>query len=108
MPEMLMIQGNVELVSDDEDFARLLGAKLGDDAEQWFRGVLENTIPDIDDDLYARCKGECDKLFEQQEHYQRVLGDIRDELYAWPVFKLTRAQVDERRDRLLKIIDSEL
>ena len=108
MPELMLIQGKPELITDDEDFARMLRNRLGEDAEQWFRCVLEKIPFDPDDDIYARCEGECDKLFEQQEHYQRVLEDIQSELCAWPVNRLTRAQIDERRDRLLKQIDSEL
>lgn len=109
MPDIMLVQGEIELITDDEDFARMLRNRLGEDAEQWFRFVLEQVPSDSDDeDIYARCKGECDKLFEQQEHYQRVLEDIQSELCAWPINKLTRAQIDERRDRLLKQIDSEL
>lgn len=108
MPELMLIQGVPELITDDEDFARMLRDKLGEDAEQWFRYVLDHPRIDPDEDLFSRCKGECDKLFEQQEHYEHVLEDIQSELCAWPLNRLTKAQIDERRDKLLKQIDSEL
>ena len=110
MPDLMLIQGELELLTDDEDFARMLRNRLGEDAERWFRCVSEKAdfVDDVDGSIYARCKGECDKLFELQEHYERVLEDIQSELRAWPINRLTRTQIEERRDRLLKMIDSEL
>ena len=40
MPDAMIIQGKVEYIWTDEDFARMLRDKLGDDAERYFLGIL--------------------------------------------------------------------
>ena len=38
---VMIIQGKVENIRDKEDFARMLGEKLGSDAELYFREVAK-------------------------------------------------------------------
>lgn len=90
--KVMMIQGKVENIFDNEDFARMLRDKLGDDAERYFR---EQTDPEVlADGLYdlsaseilkkGYCSGECDKVQGTQEHYENLLkeiGELADEVY---------------------------
>ena len=68
--ETMMIQGKVETIFDNQDFARMLQEKLGSDAERYF---LEQTDPEVladglydlsDDELLKKgyCSGECNKV----------------------------------------------
>lgn len=90
--EIMMIQGKVENIFDNEDFARMLRDKLGDDAERYFREqtdpeVLADGLYDLDDSEILKkgyCSGECDKVQGTQEHYENLLkeiGELADEVY---------------------------
>ena len=90
--EVMMIQGKVENIFDNEDFARMLRDKLGDDAERYFREqtdpeVLADSLYDIPDSELLKkgyCSGECDKVQGTQEHYENLLkeiGELADEVY---------------------------
>lgn len=48
---VMMIQGKVENIFDNEDFARMLGERLGSDAERYFR---DETDPGKDDFSLSR------------------------------------------------------
>ena len=81
--ETMMIQGKVETIYDNRDFARMLYEKLGSDAENYF---LQQTDPDTvlddldltDDEILLKwCSGECDKVQSTQEHYQSILTEIK-------------------------------
>lgn len=115
MPSVLMIKGDKrpETIFDDEQFARLLDERLGYDAAQYFRDAISERT--IDNELfmsdpmkYCPFQGECDKVFETQRHYTDILHDVQDELGSWPLKKLTKNQVMERRDRLWERINNEL
>ena len=91
MAEVLMIQGKVENIFNDRDFADMLREKLGSDAEDYFNRALD---PDaLYDAVYNRfrenplefCSGECDKIQRQQEYYENELRDI--ELVARELYK---------------------
>lgn len=109
MPNVMIIQGRVENIWDDEDFARMLRDRLGDDAEQYFRERCdpEALLAEIDDFL-PYCTGECQKIEEWQEHYTRILHDVKDELEEWDFDDATKKQLQQKRDALWKKINSEL
>lgn len=83
MPHVLTVQGNTEVVFDDEQFARLLDERLGYDAGQYFReavspdSVLEHLNP-TDEQILKNgwCSGECDRVQGTQEHYENLLKEI--------------------------------
>lgn len=76
---VMIIQGKVENIFDNDDFARILQEKLGSDAEQYFR---EQTNPkvfleDADEDLFMEvCGGDC-KLVDE---YAGLLDEVEDAL----------------------------
>lgn len=79
---VMMIQGKVENIFDNEDFARMLGERLGSEAEQYFR---EQTDPAVvldgmdDAEFYEYCEGDCDKMSELEDE-RDALEEERDEL----------------------------
>lgn len=112
MPNVMIIQGKVENIWDNEDFARMLRDRLGDDAEQYFRDQCDREAmlaeTSIDDVLEYVCFGECQKLDELQEHYERILHDVQDELVDWDFNDSTKKELEQKRDALWKKINSEL
>ena len=84
--DCLLVNGKIENIHDGNDFARMLGEKLGDDAERYFREnwlVYADYDPEqLDEDFKNQCDGECDHVYEQQEHYQDVLRDIKEYVVA--------------------------
>ena len=102
MPDMMIIQGKVEYIWTDEDFARMLRDKLGDDAEPYFLGILFSR------EQARECPGECDKTYRLQEHYERILKVVRDEVAAWKTRKMTKDEIDDKREQLIMMIDREL
>ena len=93
MPDVLKIKGQkgTEAIYDNEQFARLLDDRLGEDAALYFR---EHTDPDLlkeemaltDEEILKDgwCSGECDKVQRTQEHYESILkeaGEIAQEIY---------------------------
>lgn len=83
MPNTMIIQGKVETIFDDEDFARLIGERLGYDAEQYFREHwdMDYLLRDMtDDQMLEYCSGECSKVEEAIEHWTGVLQSVQDEL----------------------------
>ena len=109
MPNVMIIQGKVENIWDDEDFARMLRDKLGDDAEQYFRNACD---PDVFlesvKSVREYCVGECEETERIQEHYERILHDVRDELDEWDFDGATKKQLQAKKDALWKRINSEL
>lgn len=84
MADVMIIQGKVRNVWDENDFADMLRELLGSDAEYYFRDLTDRAtvLSDISiDDVWEYvCFGECQKLEEQQEHYEGVLRDVKDDL----------------------------
>ena len=73
----------METIFDDEDFARLIGERLGYDAEQYFREHwdMDYLLRDMtDDQMLEYCSGECSKVEEAIEHWTGVLQSVQDEL----------------------------
>lgn len=105
MPHVLMIQGKPETIFDDEHFARMLDEKLGYDAAEYFRDAVReaNLNPDV-----QVCSGECDKVYETQEHWQRIVQDACDEMGSWAIRKLTKDELMDRRDELVEQLRGEL
>ena len=64
---VMIIQGKVENVFDNEDFAQMLREKLGSDAEQYFR---EQTDPEAVLEDYDT----------GESHYLNLLDEIEEEL----------------------------
>ena len=111
MFDCLLINGKIENIHDGNDFARMLGEKLGDDAEHYFR---ENWLvyadydqEQLDEDFKNQCDGECDHTYEIQEHYQNVLRDVKSSVAA-----LMNARTADRRelaaDQIYELINGEL
>lgn len=104
---VLLINGKTENVYGDEDFARLLRDRLGDDAARYFLDTISDHAKNPEEFGYE-CSGECDRVYETQENYERILKDVRDELASWPTRKMTKADIDAKRDRLIEKIGWEL
>lgn len=64
---VMMIQGKVENIFDNEDFARMLRDRLGEDAERYFR---EQTDPKVVLEDYDT----------GENHYLDLLDEIEEEL----------------------------
>ena len=112
MADVLMIQGKVETIWDEQDFARMLREKLGSDAEMYFNNALDPEA--LYDAVYARvsenplkyvCSGECEKTYSLQEHYENELKGI--ELEARELYKcyMTKKNVPRKEmDIVLRLI----
>lgn len=106
MPNVMIIQGKVENIWDDEDFARMLRDKLGDDAERYFRehSNLDYALRDVtDEQILQYCTGECSKVEEAIEHWTGVLGAMKDELESIQANIAIRTK-DETSILLLQLI----
>ena len=106
MPNTMIIQGKVETVFDDEDFARLIGERLGYDAEQYFREHwdMDYLLRDMtDDQMLEYCSGECSNVEEAIEHWTGVLQSVQDELVELQT-KVRSQTKDETSIALLMLI----
>lgn len=82
MAETMMIQGKVETIFCDQDFAELLRTHLGSDAEDYFNRCLDPET--LYDALYEKfsadplkiCPGECRKTYELQQYCEDTLKEI--------------------------------
>lgn len=102
----LNINGEEIYVECPKRFEWILEEKLGRDAADYFRNLLEEA------NVKDQCGGECDKTYEIHEHYQRVIGDVVEELEAAKVHKTgyawTSGKVDvEAFERALKALNNE-
>lgn len=98
MPHVLLIQDKPETIWDNEQFARMLDEKLGSDAADFFQDALHDANMNPDESV---CSGECEHVYETQEHYEALLSEVRDELMAWPVHKMSKVQLEEKRNALV-------
>ena len=78
--EHLEISGEHRFVESPEHFALILEEKLGVDAAEYFRDCCKNFDG-------SNCPGECDHTYRLQEHYQRVIRDVLDDLKDVKVLK---------------------
>lgn len=105
MPHVLIINDKPEVIFNHDQFARLLLETLGDDAKDYFLDAIQEAEenPDV-----RVCAGECEKLYELQEDYERVLRDIHDELMSWTITKLTKEELLKKRYDLCDLIQKEM
>lgn len=97
----LLIKDKPVFIRSNYDFAEMLEEKLGFEVAQFYRNsVAEAEKP--------QCLGECDATYRIQEHYERVLRDVQDELTSWKVKKLTKEEICNKRDQLSSMIEKEL
>lgn len=99
----LMINNKPVFVRNSDDFADVLNENLGYEAEEFYREDIEQAKEST-----CQCHGECDATYRIQEHYERLLRDIQDELTSWQVKKLTKDEITKKRDALWKMIEGEL
>lgn len=105
MPYVLLIQDKPETIWDNEQFARMLDEKLGSDAAEFFRDAVYDANMNPNKSI---CSGECDRVYKTQEHYEATLKEVRDELMAWPMRKLSKVQLEERRNALVVTLNNRL
>lgn len=98
MAEIMRIQGKIENIMDDDDFACLLREKLGDDAARYF--LDSRRIIEIPDDPLEICKGECDRLYEMQGNHDEIVSEATEILEDIRVYKSQEIKVA----RLIKIL----
>ena len=109
MAETMMIQGKVETIWDDQDFARMLREKLGSDAEDYFNRALDPEA--LYDAVYEKfsadplkyCSGECTKTYELQQFYEDKLKEI--ELAARELYKCYMAKPKVPRKEMDIVLD---
>ena len=81
MPNVMIIQGKVENIWDDEDFARMLRDRLGDDAERYFRehSDLDYALRDVTDEQIQNSLDEGEEIdvspFTDEIMYTYDFGD---------------------------------
>lgn len=100
----IMIDNKPTFVRDDYDFVSVLEENLGSDAADFHLGSIAEAI----ESHKSKCTGECDHTYRIEEHYQRFLRDIQDEIAGWAINKLTKAEIEDRRDKLYELIEKEL
>lgn len=110
MAKVLLIQGKVENIFDDEDFARTLRDRLGDDVELYFRERIdpENILGDLNPLEY--CPGECEETEKIQERYESILHDVQERLEDLSVDLMdqTKRETQKQINQLVNKINSEL
>ena len=72
MAKVLKIRDKPVTIYDEADFARILRDELGDDAERYYREILNGWSRDQEE---HECCGECDRVYELQQHFESVLED---------------------------------
>lgn len=109
MADVLMIQGKVETIWDEQDFARMLREKLGSDAEDYFNRCMDPEA--LYDAVYEKfsadplkyCSGECTKTYELQQFYEDKLKEI--ELAARELYKCYMAKPKVPRKEMNIVLD---
>ena len=104
MHSTILINNKPTFVRGDHDFASVLEENIGADAADFYLGSIAEEI----ESHALKCTGECDHTYRIEEHYQRFLRDIQDEIAGWAINKLTKAEIEERRDKLYELIEKEL
>lgn len=105
MPHVLIIRGKPETIFNEDQFARVLLETLGDDPMNYFLNAMQEAKENPDPEA---CVGECDRVYEVQEHYEDVLKEIRDELMSWKILNLTKEELLKKRYDLCDMIQREL
>ena len=113
MADVMMIQGRVENIFDEEDFARMLRDRLGDDVERYFRERcdIDFVMRDLtDEQLSEYCSGECDKVQGAIEHWTAILEEVQEELenLSEDMMNQTKAETQITINQLIQKINAEL
>lgn len=110
MAEVMLIQGKAENIFDDEDFARMLRDRLGDDAERYYRKRIapESILGSLNPLEY--CPGECDETMKIQERYESILHEVQEQLEDLSVNMMdqTKLETQKQINQLAKKINREL
>ena len=106
MAEILNTKGGRVKIYDNKDFALFLDESLGYEAGDYFRTALEDVANAATGE--NRCTGECDTIYEIEEHWHRILQDVHDELISWEISKKKKRDLEEMRNYLVKRINAEL
>lgn len=106
MAEILNTKGGMVKIYDNKDFALFLDESLGYEVGDYFRTALEDVANEASEKY--KCVGECDITERIEEHWQRILQDIHDELISWEIGKKTKRDLEEMRNYLVKKINAEL
>lgn len=106
MAEILNTKGGRVKIYDNKDFALFLDENLGYEAGDYFRTALKNVANEASEKY--KCVGECDITERIEEHWQRIVQDIHDELVSWEIGKKTKRDLEEMRSRLVREINAEL
>lgn len=103
MATTIMIEGKVETIRDDDDFANMLRDNIGYEAEEYFRGAIEDALDTAESN---NCHGECDKVYSLQEDWENFTRDIKDELHelVMGIDDLTKKQIEAKIRLLCKKI----
>ena len=97
--DSLYIHDELFFVTDVEDFARLLEKELGHEAATTFRGFCNDAEYDKEG-----CDGECDRLYEVQETFERGIQDALDILSTVEGKKTDAAALERVRECLEGLI----
>jgi len=113
MADVMLIQGRVENIFDEEDFARMLRDRLGDDAERYFRERcdIDFILRDLtDDQIEGYCSGECDHVQSAIEHWTAILEEVQEELenLSEDMMNQTKAETQKIINQLIQKINAEL
>lgn len=106
MSEILNIHGVRTPIYNNNDFAMFLDERLGYEAGDYFRTALEDVANEASEKY--RCTGECDTVYEIEEHWYRIVQDIHGELVSWEISKKTKRDLEEMRNCLVRRINAEL
>lgn len=108
MSATLVIKGQnrPETIFDNEQFARFLDERLGYDAAEYFREVVDpksilNNMELTDEQIIKEgwCSGECDKVQRTQEHFENLLRDCGESAKAIYAGILEGYEVGRRRTK---------
>lgn len=106
MAEILNTKGGRVKIYDNKDFALFLDETLGYDVGDYFRTALKDIANETAEK--NECTGECDVTYRIEEHWQRIVQDIHDELVSWEISKETKRDLEKMRNYLVRKINAEL
>lgn len=93
--DSLYIHDELFFVTDEEAFARLLESQLGHEAAEAFRNFIGEN---------ESCDGECDRLYEVQETFERGIQEALDILSTVEGKKTDATALERVRDCLEGLI----
>lgn len=93
--DKITIRGETRFFDGIEGFLWLLEKELGYDAHDYLERYLNDWQYDTE-----RCVGECDRTYQLQEHYERIIQDAIEELQELTV---PRAQ-EKKKNTLYQVL----